>query len=211
MQSSLLICLSLFFFTNLLLESVEGKTKVETKHREHHAHDHGQAKLEMAWTGNKVAIIFESDTKSIYGFEHEAQTQSEKSKVEKALKDFRDNPQELFKIEGAGKCTFVVKKVEIESDGEAHSDQKENHLAEPKTNAKQKANSANHGHSAEHRSLHADYDVDCENAVLTAKLILGLGRSYPGIKKINTQILSDFGAIKKSLASTASQALSEKP
>ncbi len=136
--------------------------------REYDAHEHGHVLLQIALDGNQLLMEMRSPAINIVGFEHKAETETDKDKVEwarKTLESFRT----LYVLNEAGACQpqSVIVESELFSD---------------------------HNHEGdEHSEFHAHYRAACENPGAITKIVVNLFSHFPGIEEIDVQIISDEG------------------
>ncbi|UYL09704.1 DUF2796 domain-containing protein [Bdellovibrio sp. SKB1291214] len=72
--------------------------------REHGAHAHGVATVDVAFDGKNGKIEFHAPASSIYGFEYEAKSVKDKASKEAGLKKFNDKVNDLFQFAADNKC-----------------------------------------------------------------------------------------------------------
>jgi hypothetical protein len=92
--------------------------------RHHHAHVHGEAKLNIALeSANKGSVEFVSPAEGVFGFEHTAKSEREKKKVQESLA-LLSKPETFIIFDSKGECTWGTPHVEQESGDGGHSDVK---------------------------------------------------------------------------------------
>lgn len=93
-------------------------------HSPQKAHVHGLGKVQIAFDGKKGKIQLELPGESLFGFEHEAVTKSDKRKKDQALKTLEEKISEMIVLEESLKCEikkdiFEVNQAKNHSDVEA--------------------------------------------------------------------------------------------
>ena len=83
------------------------------QHREHKAHVHGHAALNVAIEGKRVEMELEAPGADIVGFEHRAESAGDKAAVQSA-KARLANASKLFRFTEAAGCALEMAKVELE-------------------------------------------------------------------------------------------------
>lgn len=129
--------------------------------RGHKAHEHGHAKLSIAFettTGMPTgAIELESPADSIIGFEHAAKTPADKARQEKALATLKARFGEMV-ILPAG-CKMTPASVEVHVDGQ-------------------------------HSEVHAEFNVKCAGPIAGKSISFGFSKVFPKIEEVDVQLLA---------------------
>lgn len=163
---------------------------------QHAAHEHGKAELNVAVDGQTVTLAFESPAESIYGFEHEAKTAKDITTRDAAAKLLKDNAAALFQFQADRGCTLNKSTIEPwvkEGDDKEDHDHDHDHGSDAKKSKSTKSKtkpSTRHKHSA-HGEVHADYTFTCTKAPAGSKLIVNLTDSFPRLREIAVQLISD--------------------
>ncbi len=136
-------------------------------HREHGAHEHGIATLDITVDGKSIDLDFESPAVNIIGFEHEARTPSDRAKQAKALDTIRNHLAQIFQFDPGAGCKIAIKSLKVEKE-------------------------ENEG-SGEHRSVAGEFSVTCAKPPAGTQLKLGFTRFFgaSGLTKIRVQVMSD--------------------
>ncbi|MFN9891945.1 MAG: DUF2796 domain-containing protein, partial [Acidobacteriota bacterium] len=125
-----------------------------SQQRGHKAHEHGHAKLNIAFettTGAPVgAIELESPADSILGFEHAAKTPADKARQEKALATLKARFGEMV-ILPAG-CKMTPAKVEVHVEGQ-------------------------------HAEVHAEFNAKCAGPIAGKTISFGFAKVFPKIEE----------------------------
>lgn len=138
------------------------------------AHVHGAAQLDLVLEVDgqaRVYVEFHSPAVNLYGFEHAARSDEERSARDAALKTLK-TPAEWLSFTGA-ECG--LKDVTLEHSDEAH----------------EHGDHADHGHDDGHSEVRASYVFDCEGAVGGARV--SLHKAFPGIETIYVRALAESG------------------
>lgn len=138
----------------------------KTRHQDHSksqslkAHQHGVAVLNLAFEGNRGVLELTAPNESILGFEHKARTASEKMKIQKTEKIFRNQAQDIFVFDGNLKCQMTAQNINLQS-------------AE---------------HSG-HTETQASYEVLCQKSPQGSKFQLHWESFFPKLSQVQVQIL----------------------
>lgn len=129
--------------------------------RGHKAHEHGHAKLAIAFettTGMPTGVVeLESPADSIIGFEYVAKTPADKAKQEKALATLKARFGEMV-ILPAG-CKMTPGKVEVHVEGQ-------------------------------HSEVHAEFNVKCAGPIAGKSISFGFSKVFPKIEEVDVQLLA---------------------
>jgi len=159
-------------------------------HREHGAHTHGLAQLNIALDGNTLALELESPAINIVGFEHKPRSSQEHDALKSAMALLR-KPDALFVTDAAANCK--AGHVEVHSsfedtDYEAHQDHDEEHHAEEKHH-----DVDDHGNSEEHSDIEAHYELSCVNTDKLKIINVRLFEKFPAMHNIALQFIGERG------------------
>jgi len=131
------------------------------QHRTHKAHEHGHAKLNIAFestTGSPVGSVeLESPADSIIGFEYAAKTPADKAKQEKALATLKARFGEMVVLPAG--CKMTPAKVEVHLDGQ-------------------------------HAEVHAEFNVKCAGPIAGKSISFGFSKVFPKIDDVEVQLLA---------------------
>lgn len=120
----------------------------DNEHREHGAHAHGHGTFNVAIEGNTLAMELAAPGADIVGFEHKAETESDKLALTAARKALSDVAKVVTLPTGAG-CALKTVSVEIEAE---EQDKDHDHGAK-KTD----------GEEEKHGEFHVDYQLTCSS------------------------------------------------
>lgn len=160
--------------------------------REHGAHEHGVATLNLVVEGNELEIELELPGVDVVGFEHEAETAEDKAAIENGLKTLR-MADTLFTLPAAAKCSLESAEAEAEHMEEEHGDHK--------------SGSHGHGHSdeekEEHAGFEAHYHFDCAAPDALDSVTVTLFDVFPSLESIHARTVTPGGQGAATLTSDA--------
>jgi len=165
-------------------------------HREHGAHDHGHATLNIVQEGKNIELMLESPAANIVGFEHAPKNAEEEQLVDNALEALKKGTQ-LFAFSPSAQCTQTG--VEIESELAEHSDHEDEHEesghdAHEDKHDDEHEESDHNAHEDEHEG-HSDfaihYQFACNNPSSLASLEVQFFKQFPLTEEIDAQIVTD--------------------
>ena len=160
--------------------------------RQHDAHVHGIAGLNLALEGEEVHVELDSPAANIVGFEHAPSSEADHAALDKAVATLK-NGDRLFKFNSEAGCR--MEKAEItsallddEHDDHGH-ETKEAH--EHDEHKHEKHGHEEHGHDKHeehagevHSDIDAEYHFECEQP---GKLTVELFEAFSGMEEINVQ------------------------
>lgn len=121
MSKKSILKIGFIFFGAGLLASVDAQAK--KGHHHHGAHEHGAAKLSIAFDGLEGQLVFESPAADIIGFEHRPKNLLDKRKSEEGLAKLK-SLKEVFVFAEELKCEQTDSSSEVKyqgSHGEVHA------------------------------------------------------------------------------------------
>lgn len=166
LKTSLLLSSILFIATPAI------SSEQHHEHREHGAHEHGKAVLNVALDGQKLFIELESPAMNIVGFEHEAHSQEDKQAVNKATKLLHQG-EALFVLPNKAQCQLVD--IDIDSELLEHNDHE------------------GHDDHDGHSEFHAQYEFACKTMSALNNINLQILHTFEGIHELKVQLISDHG------------------
>jgi hypothetical protein len=129
--------------------------------RGHKAHEHGHAKLAIAFettTGTPKGVVeLESPSESIIGFEYAAKTPADKAKQEKALATLKARFAEMVVLPAG--CTMTPAKVEVHVEGQ-------------------------------HSEVHAEFNAKCAGPIAGKSISFGFSKVFPKIDEVEVQLIA---------------------
>ncbi len=147
------------------------------------AHEHGAARLNVVLEDKVLELELESPAMNLVGFEHAANSDSDKAKVA-AVRTQLENPLALFALAKAANCSESAQELESPLFGDkptsVHNEQ---------------------GHS----EIHAHYTFDCETPEQLTTLDLSpLFKAFPATNRIQLQLIGPNG--QQGIEATAAHA-----
>jgi len=187
-------------------------------HRQHDAHVHGTAQLNLAIDGKNVFLELASPAMNIVGFEYTPSSEDERHTVHEAAEKLEDGGS-LFEFSKAAGCTLVSAEIEstllghepheVYDDKDSHGKEHDHGEKHDKDNDQHDARGKEHDehahdgepdHSAvdnhggaEHSEFEARYQFTCSSPMKLKSLTVNLFTAFPGFEKLETQILSSRG------------------
>ncbi len=184
------------------------KHKHEHDHekRQHDAHVHGIAALNLALQGDEVHVELDSPAANIVGFEHAPSSEADHAALDKAVATLKDGDS-LFRFNSEAGCRMEKAKItsalldeEHDKHGGEHAD---DHGHEKKDAHDHDENKhEEHGHEEHEGETHSDIDAayhfECDQPGKLTQLTVELFEAFPGTEKLNVQyvIESKQGAAK---------------
>jgi hypothetical protein len=165
-----------FLSTTVILFS--GTVQAEEK-RQHGAHVHGIANLNIAVEGNTIYIEFSSPSANIVGFGHPPRTQEQKDAVTDTVTKLQKGDS-LFLLSAKSKSKLVKSSVDTDIDKEHHG-----HAGK---------HDGNHGDSDKHErhsEFEARYQFVCQKPDKLSQIEVMLFSAFPGIEHIDVQLLTE--------------------
>ena len=149
----------------------------EHEHREHSAHEHGVAQLNIAQEGNTLHLELASPAMNLIGFEHEPRNKQQHTAVKQAVAQLQKGAQ-LFHLTPAASCSLTKHDVdtpllEQEHEHEAGHDKEE--------------------HEGEHADFDASYVFKCKQPAALRTIEVKLFKLFPGTEEMEVQLLTDQG------------------
>lgn len=168
--------------------------------RDHDAHVHGVAAMDVAALGGTVEIVLRSPAMNLVGFEHEPRNDEERKRSRNALASLRDG-ESLFVFEDAACRLDEVRARWIHEPREHGHDAGHDHEGSH-------GHADEHGHGEEHRDhghadehghdedagdghadIHAHYHFDCGRVPVTIRV--RLFEHFPDTGEIRVQFVTD--------------------
>ena len=154
--------------------------------RRYEAHEHGVAHLNAAVEGADLHLEFTSPAANIVGFEHPPRTDAQKTTVKNAVDTLKDGEALIILPPGAqgrlAECT-----VHTDIDSEPGADSEDEHQHETGEEVETHAEADEHsGHS----EFKAEYHFVCQHPEKLAHVDVMLLRAFPGIERIEVQLLT---------------------
>jgi hypothetical protein len=173
----------------------------DDEHRQHSAHVHGIAALNLALEGQEVHIEFDSPAANIVGFEHAPSSEADHAALDKAVATLKDGDQ-LFKFNDDAGCRVETAKVAselLDEEHEGHAEEKtgdhahekkEGHDHEEHVGEHAKKDEGQHEHEGEgetHSDIEATYHFECNAPGKLTQLTVELFAAFPGMEELKVQ------------------------
>ncbi len=144
---------------------------------QHDAHEHGVGALNIAMSGDQLAMELTASGADIIGFEYPASSAEEKHAIEEAIAQL-SMPLELIRLPSAAQCNLVSAEAHLA--GEEHDDHAEEH----------------HDNDAEqHTEFHAEYLFECADIGALQNFAFPYFHIFPKALELAVQIVNDSGAL----------------
>ena len=150
----------------------------EDEHREHGAHVHGIAALNLALEGSEVHVELDSPAANIVGFEHAPSSEADHAALDKAVATLKDGDR-LFRFNEDAGCRMEEARVASELLDEEH---------EHEGHTKEGHEDEQHEHEGEtHSEIEAGYHFECDEPGKLTQLTVELFDAFPGTEKLKVQ------------------------
>ncbi len=165
----------------------------ENEHRDHGAHVHGHASLNLAISGNELLIELNSPAMNLIGFEHQSSSEQDKITLQRAVNVLR-NPSQWLKANRAASCQLL--KMDLDSkllNDERHEEgHSENHQDEHEGQHEDDHAHSEYHDENENQEIHADFNLVLQYhcnypARLHSVDLAGLFKSFRGMEEIEVQ------------------------
>ena len=185
--------------TALLLVVTTVTWAQQSTHRQHDAHVHGHAAVNIAVSGKDLQLELSSPAMNLLGFGHRAESAQDKKILHDAVAFLRQTGQwiGLDRTTGCQLAHFDIKSEQLEEDEHEKHESEEDH--------KGHESDEKHGHHEsvdkheDHQSSesqHSDFEImaefDCQNAQDITRIDLsGLFNRFAGFDEIEVQWITD--------------------
>jgi len=165
------------------------------EHRQHGAHEHGIAHLNVAVEGDNLAVEFISPAANIVGFEHRPRTQEQKDAVKEAIRKLEAGETLLHLPPGAhASLAESVVQTDIEGDSGGESDAAHTHEPaeghgkeeNPGSDPQQDKDNAHEHHS----DFKAEYRFLCRQPEKLSHMDVLFFHAFPAIERMKVQVLT---------------------
>jgi len=164
----------------------------DAEQRQHGAHVHGIAALNLAREGNEVRIELDSPAANIVGFEHAPSSADDHAVLDRAVATLHDGDR-LFKFNDEAGCRMETATVTSELLDEEH-DKDQGHAGDKAgAHGHEKEGGRDHEeHEGEHEGethsdIEAAYHFECVAPDRLTALTVELFEAFSGMKKIKVQ------------------------
>ena len=174
--------------------SADEKHEHEHDHekRQHDAHVHGIAALNLALEGQEVHVELDSPAANIVGFEHAPSSEADHAALDKAVATLKDGDR-LFRFNAEARCRMekanVASSLLDEEHGEHAGEHKGDHDHEKQDeHGHDKHEHEEHEHEGEaHSDIEAAYHFECDKPGKLTQLTVELFEAFPGTEKLKVQ------------------------
>ena len=153
--------------------------------REHGAHVHGTAELDVAKVGNELAIDFRSPAMNIVGFEHAPTTDAQRRALADVLEQLR-SPEALFGVPAAAGCEVTLSRAE-----RAGGHARDNEHGEHGEHDEHDGHDGRARADGEHSEIRARYRFECSAPEVLDAIGLRLFERFPATEFVRLQLLTD--------------------
>ena len=187
--------LALFLLPPLWLaaSSATGKDKDdhehehEQEHRQHDAHVHGIAELNLALEGREVHVELDSPAANIVGFEHAPSSETDHAALDKAVAALKDGDR-LYRFNDEAGCRLEGARVAsalIEGEHEGHGDQHSDKHAHEEKGVDEHDEYEQEGEV--HSDIEAAYHFECAEPGKLKQFAVKLFEAFPSTEELNVQ------------------------
>lgn len=158
-------------------------SSAEDERREHDAHVHGVAAMNLAVEDHEVAVELETPAMNILGFEHHPRDEAEHQAVKDAVASLRRG-EEWLMLTPAARCRLETARVEsalLESAGHEEHEEHGDHEEHEDEHAQDE------NHDDTHSEFHVSYVFHCDNPGELNTVQVNWFEGFPGMGKIELQ------------------------
>ena len=179
--------------TALLLVVTTVTWAQQPSHRQHDAHVHGHAAVNVAVSGNNLQLELSSPAMNLLGFGHHAESAKDKKTLHDTVAFLRQAEQ-WIRLDRTAECTLdhiVIKSEQLEED---EHEKKSRHESEEEHEHHESEDKHEDHQSSE--SQHSDFEVmaefDCQNTQYITRIDLSdLFNRFTGFDEIEVQWITD--------------------
>lgn len=157
----------------------------ESEMRQHEAHEHGSARLNVALEGAELYAEFASPAANIVSFEYRARTAEEKKTVHEAL-EMLEHGSRLLRPTAAARCRLSEVDSEMLEGGHGHQQHDEEEHGEEE-------------HGEMHSEFHVSYRFACGAPEALDSIEVKIFELFPGTERIESQVITDRGQTRVEL------------
>ncbi len=159
----------------------------DQEHRQHGAHVHGIAALNLALEGREVHIELDSPAANIVGFEHAPSSEADHAALDKAVATLKDGDR-LFRFNDDSGCRMERANVTTALLEEEHDEHAEGHSGDHDHQEKDGHDHEVQEHDGEtHSDIEAAYHFECDQPGKLTQLSVELFEVFPGTEKLRVQ------------------------
>ena len=159
----------------------------DQEHRQHDAHVHGIATLNLALEGQEVHVELDSPAANIVGFEHAPSSEDDHAALEKAVATLKDGDR-LFRFNNDAGCRMEKANVTSALLDEEHDEHADTHSDDHDHEEEGGVTHEKHEDEGDtHSEIKAAYHFECDQPGKLMQLIVELFEAFPGTEKLNVQ------------------------
>ena len=167
--------------------SADEKHEHDHEHRQHGAHVHGIAALNLVLEGQEVHIEFDSPAANIVGFEHAPSSEADHAALDKAVATLKDGDR-LFRFNAAAGCRMEKADVTSALLDEEHDEHADKHSSDHDQEKKDGHDHEKHEDEEEaHSDIEAAYHFECDEPGKLTQLTVELFEAFPGTERLKVQ------------------------
>ena len=169
--------------------SADEKHEHEHDHekRQHDAHVHGIAALNLALEGQEVHVELDSPAANLVGFEHAPSSEADHAALDKAVATLKDGDR-LFRFNAEARCRMEKADVTSALLDEEHDEHADKHSSDHDQEKKDGHDHEKHEDEEEvHSDIEAAYHFECNQPGKLTQLTVELFEAFPGTEKLNVQ------------------------
>lgn len=148
------------------------------------AHEHGSARLQMALEANRIDLIFNSPAYNLAGFEHEARTEEEKTRLATVRSWLETNP---LVNTAADDCKVTTATVELEGSSDDHDHHDHHHHHD------EHHHGDGHGKKATHRDYEVSQQLECSGEASSQAFSSPLMGRFPELQELTIEWVGSSG------------------
>jgi len=163
----------------------------DNDHRQHDAHVHGIAALNLALEGDEVHIELNSPAANIVGFEHAPSSEADHAALDKAVATLKKGDQ-LFRFNDEAGCRMEKATIESALLDDEHGDHDEKHAdhhdhEEKDEHAHEEHEHEEHEGEETHSDIEAVYHFECSQPGKLTQLTVELFEAFPATEELKVQ------------------------
>jgi hypothetical protein len=157
----------------------------DQENRQHGAHVHGIAALNLALEGQEVHIELDSPAANIVGFEHAPSSEEDHAALDKAVATLKEGDT-LFEFNDEAGCRMEMAKVSSKLLEEEHGEHAQE-TKEGRSHDEHKEDDAHEHEGETHSDIEAAYHFECDTPDKLTQLTVELFDAFAGMEKIKVQ------------------------
>ncbi len=167
--------------------AADEKHEHDPGHRQHGAHVHGIAALDLALEGREVQVELDSPAVNILGFEHAPSSEADHAALDEAVASLQDGDR-LFRFNEDAGCRMEEVKLASELLDEQHGGHADRQPGEHLQEEQDGHGYEQQGHEGEvHSDIEATYHFECDQPGKLTQLTVELFEAFPGTERLKVQ------------------------